>query len=87
MGQYTYGTLYTEAIFSLSSLPKDEVPSRISLMGANEPGASLQGYMGRNVSLSMEVSFFAICHFNKRHCMVPKNGMNYNPAYRQAGNL
>jgi len=25
-----------------------------------------------------EMSFFAICPFNKRHCMVPKNGMNCN---------
>jgi len=30
----------------------------------------------RNVSLSIEMSFFGLCPFNKRHCTVPKNGMN-----------
>jgi hypothetical protein len=33
------------------------------------------------------MSFFDMCPFNKRYCKVPKNGMNCNPAYQQAGTL
>jgi len=42
------------------------------------PALRFRVHYERNVSLSMEMSFFAICPFNQRHCTVPKNGMNFN---------
>jgi hypothetical protein len=41
----------------------------------------------RNVSLSMGISFFTICPLPILDCKVPKDGMNFNPPYRQVGTL